>query len=252
MWKIVISIMVMILVGGGTLVGAANAAAPGDLFYALDRGAEALRQKLTSNPDSVLELQKSLSEERLAEVRQLAASGDVYHLAEALDNLDQSLAEESQAAAVSGDAQAESGEQDETTSGDASADTTAKVPNPDKGGAYCTTGQKDEHHPVGDKLADRYTVTYEEIMGWFCQGYGFGEIDLAYSISQQAGVPIADVFAKRQEGKGWGQIMKEYDLKGKPDDPTKGKPDDPGKGNPDKGKPDKGKPDNPGKGNKKP
>ena len=37
------------------------------------------------------------------------------------------------------------------------------------------------------KLAQRYGVPYEEIMGWFCQHYGFGEIDLAYSLSRQIG-----------------------------------------------------------------
>jgi hypothetical protein len=56
------------------------------------------------------------------------------------------------------------------------------------------------------RLAQRFNVPYEEIMGWFCQGYGFGEIDLAYGLSQQTGKPVADIFALRKSGMGWGQI----------------------------------------------
>jgi hypothetical protein len=48
-------------------------------------------------------------------------------------------------------------------------------------------------------------------MGWFCSGYGFGEIDRAYSLSFQAGVPVEEVFALRQSGMGWGNIRKHYE-----------------------------------------
>jgi hypothetical protein len=61
-------------------------------------------------------------------------------------------------------------------------------------------------HPTGQKLAQRYGVPYEEIMGWFCQRFGFGEIDLAYGLNLQSGVPVADIFAMRSTGLGWGQI----------------------------------------------
>ncbi len=70
-----------------------------------------------------------------------------------------------------------------------------------------------EPHPTGTKLAARYGVSYNEIMGWFCQGYGFGEIDLAYSLSGQSGVPVAEIFAMRQSGMGWGDIKKQLDPK---------------------------------------
>ena len=63
-------------------------------------------------------------------------------------------------------------------------------------------------HPTGMKLAQRYGVPYEEIMGWFCQHYGFGEIDLAYGLAQQYGVPVEDIFALRASGLGWGEIKK--------------------------------------------
>lgn len=63
-------------------------------------------------------------------------------------------------------------------------------------------------HPTGTTLALRYGVPYEEIMGWFCQGFGFGEIDLAYSLSLQSGVPVDQIFAMKSSGMGWGNIKK--------------------------------------------
>ena len=63
--------------------------------------------------------------------------------------------------------------------------------------------------PKGQKLAELYGVPYEEIMGWFCQGFGFGEIDLAYSLSVQTGTPVAQIFAMKQSGLGWGEIKKQ-------------------------------------------
>ncbi|MEA3438821.1 MAG: DUF5666 domain-containing protein [Chloroflexota bacterium] len=70
--------------------------------------------------------------------------------------------------------------------------------------AYCTGNA--ENHPTGKRLALRYQVSYDEIMGWFCQGFGFGEIVLAYDLSNQTGEPVAKIFALRQAGYGWGQI----------------------------------------------
>ena len=58
-------------------------------------------------------------------------------------------------------------------------------------------------------LAQRYGVPYEEIMFWFCQHYGFGEIDLAYSLSRASGKTVEEVFAIRASGMGWGEIKKQ-------------------------------------------
>jgi hypothetical protein len=52
-------------------------------------------------------------------------------------------------------------------------------------------------------------VPYNEIMSWFCQGFGFGEIDLAYGLSRESGVAVTDIFALRRSGLGWGQIKKQ-------------------------------------------
>jgi hypothetical protein len=126
-------------------------------------------------------------------------------------------------------------------------------------------------HPQGTALANQYGVPYEEIMGWFCSGYGFGEIVHAYDLSLDSGVPVADIFAMRASGMGWGQIGQQLGTSpggGPPDGGAStpesneppdgsGQPNDPGPpdwaGPPDKPdkpeKPDKpDKPDNPGNG----
>lgn len=95
-------------------------------------------------------------------------------------------------------------------------------------------------HPTGTALAERYGVPYEEIMQRFCSGYGFGEIDLAYGLSEQTSVAVTEIFAMRESGMGWGQIMQALGvLPGGDDNP----PVDPPGGPPD-GVPG-GPPDNP-------
>jgi hypothetical protein len=83
-----------------------------------------------------------------------------------------------------------------------------------KEGAYCD-GTSETNHPEGDKLADEFDVDYTEIMDWFCQGYGFGEISQAYKISQLKGISAEEVFAMRASGMGWGKIKQFYGLIGK-------------------------------------
>jgi len=63
--------------------------------------------------------------------------------------------------------------------------------------------------PKGKSLATQYGVPYQEIMGWFCQGYGFGEIDQAYGLSGQSGQPVTHIFELRKSGLGWGEIKKQ-------------------------------------------
>jgi hypothetical protein len=74
---------------------------------------------------------------------------------------------------------------------------------------YCTGAQP---HPTGQTLAERYGVSYDVIMGWFCQGYGFGEIDLVYSLSQESGIPVEQIFAMRESGMGWGTIKQQLQV----------------------------------------
>lgn len=67
-------------------------------------------------------------------------------------------------------------------------------------------------HPHAADLADRYEVDYEEIMAWFCDGNGFGEIELAFNLADQAELSVEEVMDMREEGLGWGQIRQELDV----------------------------------------
>ena len=78
-----------------------------------------------------------------------------------------------------------------------------------------------EQQPDALTLAAKYNVSYQTIMGYYCQGFGFGEIDLAYSLSQSSGTPVDQLFAEKKSGKGWGTIRDEVTAKSKPVKPTK-------------------------------
>jgi hypothetical protein len=69
-------------------------------------------------------------------------------------------------------------------------------------------------HPAAEKLAAEFDVSYDEIIGWFCEGFGFGEIKIAYQISKVSGVAVTDLFDQRNSGMGWGEIMKANNLHG--------------------------------------
>jgi hypothetical protein len=71
-----------------------------------------------------------------------------------------------------------------------------------------------QQQPAALKLVQKFkasipTITYDEVMEWFCKGFGFGEIDLAYDLSLKSGLPVADIFQMRIDGLGWGVIKKQ-------------------------------------------
>ena len=47
-------------------------------------------------------------------------------------------------------------------------------------------------HPVATRLADAFGVSYDEIMGWHCKGYGFGNIAKAYLLAQKTGLALPE------------------------------------------------------------
>ena len=89
--------------------------------------------------------------------------------------------------------------------------------------AYCS-GEKETHHPVAVVLANRFDKEVEEIMGYFCDGFGIGQIYLALKTEVITGVDYGESLAKRGEGKGWGEVWEELGYKGKPKDDAKTPP----------------------------
>jgi hypothetical protein len=68
------------------------------------------------------------------------------------------------------------------------------------------------------KLAEKYSVSYEEIMDWQAQGFGFGDIDKAYELSQETGAPVSQIFAYLSMGLDWGEIRELLDDADEDDD----------------------------------
>jgi hypothetical protein len=80
-----------------------------------------------------------------------------------------------------------------------------------------------QQQPEALRLAQRYHVTYDEIISWFCKGFGFGEIDLAYGLSLSSGMPVSNIFSMRSSGLGWDEIKKQLSATGTPYAPGNGK-----------------------------
>lgn len=79
--------------------------------------------------------------------------------------------------------------------------------------AFCDPDKDKGPHPLAVGIAKRYDKSAEEIMAYFCEGFGFGQIMLALQTDEDN---AASMLEERKEGKGWGQIWKEMGLIGQP------------------------------------
>jgi hypothetical protein len=81
--------------------------------------------------------------------------------------------------------------------------------------AFCS-GRKDKPHPVATGLSQTYAMPVEDIMNYFCNGHGFGQIMLALQTKAISGVDVSETLGSRESGMGWGEIWKNMGLIGKP------------------------------------
>ena len=230
---IVTTIVLALLVSTGGVIYAADAAVPGDPLYGVDQAVESARLGLTHRPESVLNLLLSLAEERLLEAEELAAQQDegnlgvvledygatVYSLAKTLGTvegvdratltalLDQAFSDHDvRLTRILGPALvADVADEDEEQATE------------EEDAAYCVGA---DPHPTAQRLAEAYDdVSYEEIMGWFCdEGYGLGEIKHALETSAATGESPKDLLALKDELGGWGEVWQELGLIGSTDD----------------------------------
>jgi len=66
-----------------------------------------------------------------------------------------------------------------------------------------------EPHFAIEEIANLYQVPYSEVMDWYCQGWPLWEITLAYKVNMETGVAVEDLFAMRESGKTWHEILQE-------------------------------------------
>jgi len=77
--------------------------------------------------------------------------------------------------------------------------------------AYCSDGKQVKPHPLAPKIAQRFGIPEELVMGYFCDGYSIGAIMLAIKTCQLEGVTatIGEMLENRETGESWGQIWSE-------------------------------------------
>lgn len=66
-------------------------------------------------------------------------------------------------------------------------------------------------HPIGESIAVKFEVTYEQVMTWFCSGESFDDILLALQTSELVDQP-ADLLLQRKNEVGWDQVWSELGL----------------------------------------
>ena len=98
----------------------------------------------------------------------------------------------------------------------------------------------DHAHPFGARLAKQYEADYETLLGWFCNGYGWGQVMLTLRTGQITGVDPGEILDMRSEGNGWGHIWQTFDLIGQRDDRQPGGPPEVRPGGPPEVQPGRG------------
>lgn len=233
---IVAAIIAAVLATGGVVV-AADGAAPGDPLYGIDRAVEQARLGMAPSTAKAIQLKLAFAEERLLEAEQLAEGGDDEFFQEALfsygdtvsaaalrlgsgngvdnealaDLLDEALGRHNEqllrVLQMRNEAQNQNQNQNQGAQGQ------EQERERERNGEGCVGV---DPHPAAAGLAEMYDADYEDIIGWFCDGYGIGEIMLALRTSEQTDDADADeLLALKTEMGGWGQVWLSLDLIGK-------------------------------------
>ena len=82
--------------------------------------------------------------------------------------------------------------------------------------AFCAEGKQEKPHPLAPKIAERFGVSEEMVMDYFCEGYSIGAIMLAIKTSQMEGITATpdDLLTSRAGGNAWGHIWQELGVIG--------------------------------------
>ena len=88
-----------------------------------------------------------------------------------------------------------------------------------EGDAYFCAADTEKVHPIAEKIALTYGVPYETILGLLCaeNPVSLGQIMLALQTAALTGEDFTTYLTADMDEFHWGQIWKEFDIKGKPD-----------------------------------
>jgi hypothetical protein len=231
---VVTALVLALLLSSGGVIYAADAAVPGDPLYGVDQAVESARLGLTHRPESVLNLLLALADERLLEAEELAAMQDEGNLGVVLENYGATVSSLAQTLGT-----VEGADKANLTTlldnafskhevrltrilGPVVADQNTgegEEPPEEEGEEYCVGA---DPHPTAQALADAYedVTSDEQIMGWFCGGYGLGEIKHALETSAREDVTetAEELLALKTELGGWGEVWQHLGLIGSTDD----------------------------------
>jgi hypothetical protein len=245
-----VSITVVVAVWMAGMAGvalAADAAGPGEPLYGIDRAMERLQLRLTYDPEAATQLRMRLTEERMSEIQKLVRKQNQERLEEALGEYGDAvgaLAAGPEARKQLAD-QARISEMDQVLARneeqmrytfqvrtDDEEDAPGVKGNGREGDGWYT-GTMTITHPVADSLATTYGISYTQVVSWFADGYGFGEIMHALKTSENitptqtfADTSPTAILALRAELGGWGQVWQELGLIGNGRPEEAGSPDD--------------------------
>lgn len=69
-----------------------------------------------------------------------------------------------------------------------------------------------DSHPVAQVVADQLGVDYDTVIGWHCDGFGFGDILIAARLADELGTDAESLLVQFGEDGEWGEIMKAQGL----------------------------------------
>jgi len=82
--------------------------------------------------------------------------------------------------------------------------------------SYCS-GEKENDHPFAAAISETYGASVSDVMGYFCNGFGFGEIMLALQTHQMNNEEVSSMLDLRESKHGWGQIWQDMGIIGNAD-----------------------------------
>lgn len=70
---------------------------------------------------------------------------------------------------------------------------------------------EEDPHPIAESIAEKFEITYEDVMTLFCEGESFEDILLALQTSELTDIDAETLLARKDEI-GWDQVWKETGL----------------------------------------
>lgn len=105
------------------------------------------------------------------------------------------------------------GEQEVETRGDMAVESGADVAAGVSEGETATRCTEVDPHPMGVSIAEKFDVSYERVMTWFCSGHTFDEILIALQTSGMSDMSVEELLTLRQS-QSWDQIWVELGVVG--------------------------------------